>query len=82
MTKPKPKQIEIIQGVLEESLKAKAFKTTVDDCLVSLLFPESTKIPKDMTEIREELLQRGYIMFYSTVLEKDVPVLSINLTKI
>lgn len=82
MTNPKPKQIEVIKSVMEESLKTKSVKVEVSGSLASILFPSGTKIPKDMGEMRTELEQRGFIMFYSDVVVRDEPYLSINFSKL
>lgn len=82
LKKPSTKNIEVIQEVMEDSLKAKAITVQYDGVLASILFPNTAKIPKDMPELREELLERGFLMFTSEYMYKDVPMLSINITKI
>ena len=82
LKKPSTKNIEVIQEVMEDSLKAKAITVQYDGVLASILFPNTAKVPKDMPELREELLERGFLMFTSEYMYKDVPILSINITKI
>lgn len=82
MTKPTPKQVTVIREVLEDAVRQKAFSTSSSGPLVSLLFPGSSKIPKSMTDLRIELEQRGFIMFYSNIIVKGEEVLSINISKI
>jgi hypothetical protein len=82
MTHPKPKQLAVIQEVLEESFKSKVVKTEVSGSLASLLFPCDIKVPKDIGELRDELEQRGFLLFYSNVIMKDEQYLSVNISKI
>lgn len=82
LKKPSTKNIEAIQEVFEDSLKAKAITVQYDGVLASILFPSTAKIPKDMPALREELLERGFLMFTSEYMYKDVPILAINITKI
>lgn len=82
LKKPSTKNIEVIQEVMEDSLKAKAITVKWDGLLASILFPSTAKIPKDMPALREELESRGFLMFHSEYMYKDVPILSINITKI
>ena len=82
MKKPSSKSIEIITGVMEESLKQKSVGLQTTGDLVSILFPSFTKVPKDMYDLREELGQRGFLMFYSHLSVKKEEVFSINICKI
>ena len=82
LKKPSTKSIEAIQEVFEDSLKAKAITTKWDGVLASILFPITAKVPKDMPDMREELESRGFLMFTSNYMYKDVEILSVNITKI
>lgn len=82
LKKPSTKNIEAIQEVMEDSLKAKAITVKYDGVLASIIFPSSAKVPKDMPALREELEYRNFLMFTSEYMYKDVPILSINITKI
>lgn len=81
MTKVKPKQLAVIQGVMEEALKKKCIKVEVDSPLSCMLFPYDATIPKSMGELREELEQRGFLMFYSKIIKDGEEYLSINVVK-
>lgn len=81
MTKPKPKHIQVIKEIMEDTLKARCFREEVVGPLVSLHFDESVPIPKSMTQVREELETRGFLMFYSYPVIKEKEVLSINISK-
>lgn len=82
MKRPSAKSIEVIREVLVESLKRDAILTKTEGPLTSIFFPSDTKIPNNMYDMREELKERGFMLFYSTIIYKDKEVLSINLTKI
>lgn len=82
MKKISPKNIEVLKEVLEKELKQKVITTKIEGDLTCLYFPGFTKIPNSMIEMREELKERGYILFYSQVLDKNKEnVLSVNLSK-
>lgn len=82
MIKPTKKQIGVIQEVMEDALKSKALRVDVDGHLASIIFPSNVKVPKSMTELREELMQRGFIMFYSNYVVDSEEVFSVNVAKL
>lgn len=82
MTKLKPKQLAIVQEVMEEVIKKKCIKVEVDSPLSCLLFPYDSSIPKTMGELRDELEQRGFLMFHSKIIKDGEEYLSINVVKI
>lgn len=82
MTKVTPKQLQAIIEVLEESFKQIHSRVIYHDKLACILFPPDSVIPKDMTEMREELNFRGFFLFYSRWIYKGDPVFSVNVIKI
>ena len=82
MKKPNAKSVEIVTGVMEESLKQKSVGLQTTGSLVSILFPGLTKVCGDMYDLRVELAQRGFLMFHSRFMIKKEEVFSINICKI
>ncbi len=75
------KQVEKISIVLEKALDRSSIITKVDGDLVSIYFPENTKIKPIITQLREDLDDQGFYLFHSTILYKETPVLSFNISK-
>ena len=82
MTRPKPKQLSVIKEVIEEALKSKSVGVELDGPLASILFKCDTSIPKGMGDMRDELEDRGFILFHSKIIKDNEEYLSINVSKI
>ena len=82
--KPPQKIIEAVTAELEKSLKKEYIKVIFEGNLAQILFLPVKMIPNSITEMREELAEKGYLFFYSTIMEGKgkQEVLSFNLIKI
>lgn len=82
LTKPTPKHIAVVQQEIETLMKRPSVRTLTDGVLVSLHFSAPTKIPTGITEMREELEEVGFLLFYNNLSFKGSDVVSFNFTKI
>lgn len=82
MNRPKPKQLSVIKEVIEEAFKKKSVDVELDGPLASILFDYDTTVPKSIGDMRIELEDRGFLLFYSKIVKDGEEYLSINLSKI
>ena len=80
LKKPPVKVIDGLVLFLESILNKTKVRTESTSNLTSIVFPE-LKIPKELWEIRAEFYDRGYLFFYSEVVEKEKVYTFFNLTK-
>jgi len=84
MLKPPSKNnVELIRQELEKILKKESVKVTFDDSSASILFLPVSRLPVSISDLRSELLERGYLFFYSSVLygKEKQELLSFNISK-
>lgn len=82
--KPKQKVLNAVVAELEKALKKEHIKIIFEEDLAQILFLPVKMVPNSVTEIRYELEDNGYLLFYSNILEGKgkQEVLSFNLIKI
>jgi hypothetical protein len=81
LRKPPQKVVDGLVILLEELLKKPKLRVESTSYLTSVVFTQS-KVPLSIGEIREEFTSRGYLLFYSEVVEKKQPYTFFNLTKL
>jgi hypothetical protein len=82
--RPSQKVVEAVTSELEKVLRKEHVKVIFEDTLAQILFLPIKMIPVAMTDVREELSEKGYLLFYSSILEGKgkQEFLSFNLTKL
>lgn len=81
LKKPPTKVVDGLTFILEDLLKKPKLRVESTPHLTSVVFPQS-KIPNKIGEIREEFHSRGFLFFYSEVVEKKQILTFFNLSKL
>jgi hypothetical protein len=81
LKKPSTKMVDGLVLMLEELVKRPKMRIESTPHLTSIVFTQ-TKVPLSIGEIREEFHSRGYLFFYSEVVEKKQTYTFFNLTKL
>ncbi len=82
LVKPSDDNIAVIKDFLEELMQRPALRVLADKVLISVHFPQLKKLPTDITEFREDLLEKNFLFFYNNLVYKGAEVVSMNFTKI